>query len=200
MGKIYYLMGKSSTGKDTIKEELLADRKLGLTLIVPYTTRPIRDGEQEGREYFFITDERARELQAAGKIVEMREYQTVHGPWKYMFVNENLDLQSRDYLAVGTVEAYVKVRDFFGADKVVPLYVFVEAGERLQRALDRERTHANPKYAEMCRRFLADEADFDDEHLKAAGLIREDGSTLNFFENRDLTSCVNAIKEHIDHG
>ena len=197
MGKLFYLMGKSSTGKDTIKQALLADPELQLTLVVPYTTRPIRDGEKEGREYHFITDRRAEELLAEGKIVEMRVYHTVHGPWRYMFVNEGIDFEKGDLLAVGTVEAYVKVRDFFGQDLVEPLYVYVEAGERLQRALDRERQHKNPKYAEMCRRFLADEADFDEEHLRAAGIIAEDGSLVSSFENQDFDRCVEAIKEHI---
>ena len=56
MGKIICLMGKSSTGKDTIFKELLAEDALGLKTIVPYTTRPIRAGEKNGREYFFASE------------------------------------------------------------------------------------------------------------------------------------------------
>ena len=52
MGKIVYLMGKSSTGKDTIFKKLLEDKSLALKNIVPYTTRPIRGGEKDGQEYF----------------------------------------------------------------------------------------------------------------------------------------------------
>ncbi len=52
MGKIICLMGKSSTGKDTIFKSLLSDKDLGLKKIVPYTTRPIRAGERNGVEYF----------------------------------------------------------------------------------------------------------------------------------------------------
>ena len=50
MGKMVYLMGKSSTGKDTIYRELLKSSSLQLKKIVPYTTRPMRAGEKEGRE------------------------------------------------------------------------------------------------------------------------------------------------------
>ena len=57
MGKIFCLMGKSSTGKDTIYKRLLEDQELGLQRIVPYTTRPIREGEQEGVEYHFVSEE-----------------------------------------------------------------------------------------------------------------------------------------------
>ena len=52
MGKIYYLMGKSASGKDHIYENLIQETALDLKPFVLYTTRPIRSGEQDGREYF----------------------------------------------------------------------------------------------------------------------------------------------------
>ena len=48
MGKIICLMGKSSSGKDTIYKNLMEDKSLGLRKLIPYTTRPMREGEQEG--------------------------------------------------------------------------------------------------------------------------------------------------------
>ena len=48
MGKIVYLMGKSSTGKDTIYKRLLDEMSQRLHRIVPYTTRPIRLKEKNG--------------------------------------------------------------------------------------------------------------------------------------------------------
>ena len=53
MGKIFYIMGKSATGKDHLYEALAGREELRLNPIVLYTTRPIRSGEQNGREYFF---------------------------------------------------------------------------------------------------------------------------------------------------
>ena len=44
MGKIFYIMGKSSSGKDTIYKKLLGDRELELRNIILYTTRPMRQG------------------------------------------------------------------------------------------------------------------------------------------------------------
>ena len=194
---IYYLIGKSASGKDSILAALLQDQTLKLNEIVQYTTRPIRDGETEGREYHFITVKKMRAFEEAGKIVECRTYHTVHGDWHYMMIDDGqVDLAKKDYAAVGTVESYKKVKEYYG-DAVVPIYVYVETGERLQRALDRERQHANPKYAEMCRRFLADEADFDDAHLMDAGLLREDGTYVNAFENDNFTACVQAVREWI---
>ena len=49
MGKIFYIMGKSSSGKDSIYRQLEKDQELGLKRLVIYTTRPIRDGEVNGR-------------------------------------------------------------------------------------------------------------------------------------------------------
>ena len=53
MGKIYCMMGKSSTGKDTLYKMLLEDGALSLKKIIPYTTRPMRRGETDGVEYYF---------------------------------------------------------------------------------------------------------------------------------------------------
>lgn len=58
-----------------------------------------------------------------------------------------IDLGSDDYFMIGTLESYEGTRNYFGADVLVPLYIEVEDGERLQRALDRERQQTEPKYA-----------------------------------------------------
>ena len=129
-----------------------------------------------------------------GRIIELREYQTVHGPWQYMMVDDGtIDLAAQDYAAVGTVASYAMVRDYFGEDRVVPFFIDLDPGERLQRALDRERQHDRPKYAEMCRRFLADEKDFSEENLMAAGLMKN-GKIRNRFENISSEETVRKIR------
>ena len=155
MGKIFCIIGKSSTGKDTIYRFLLEQKELKLKKIVTYTTRPMRAGEQDGVEYFFCDDKRAEELEAAGKVIELRAYHTIYGVWKYC-----------------TVEQYLKLREYYGKENVVPIYIEVEDGERLERAIARERQQVTPKYEEMCRRFLADAADFSEEKLKEAQITR----------------------------
>ena len=90
---------------------------------------------------------------------------TVHGIWKYFTVDDGqIDLEQGDYLLIGTLETYEKIREYYGAEHLVPIYIEVEDGERLARALERERRQAVPKYKEMCRRFLADEEDFCEEN------------------------------------
>ncbi len=169
MGSIYCIMGKSSSGKDTIFKLLLGRDDLQLKRIVSYTTRPIRSNEKPGEEYNYVSIEEKDALVASGKVIELRKYDTVHGPWFYFTVDDGkIDLEKDDYLVIGTVESFVKIRDYYGSDKVMPIYIEVDDGLRLSRALDRERQQAQPKYEEMCRRFLADQQDFSEENLKAA--------------------------------
>lgn len=193
MGKIYCLLGKSSSGKDTLFKMLLEESGLALKTIVPYTTRPIRVGEQEGVEYHFVTEETQKKLEAEGKIIELRAYDTICGIWKYFTVDDGqIDLATDNYLVIGTLESYVKMRDYFGAEKLVPLYVEVEDGERLLRALTRERAQKEPNYAELCRRFLADSVDFSAERLKAAGICRWFENTEKNATCRELVSYIKA--------
>lgn len=190
MGKIFCLMGKSSSGKDTIYKKLLEQKDFPLFPIIPCTTRPIRKGETPGVEYHFYTEAELQKLIEDGKVIELRSYYTVHGIWKYFTSNEHIDLTCHDYFIIGTLESYQKMKTYFGKDHIVPLYLFVDDGVRLQRALDRERSEEHPRYAEMCRRFLADEQDFSEERLKAAEI-------QTVFYNQDLSKATKELYAYI---
>lgn len=193
MGKIYYIIGKSSSGKDTIFKELLV-RIPQLKRVVPYTTRPVREGEKNGVEYFFTDEEQVQKLEQAGRIIELRAYDTACGVWKYFTADDGqIDLEAGNYLMIGTLEAYEKMIQYYGAEKIIPLYIEVEDGERLSRALARERQQAQPKYKELCRRFLADEEDFSEEKLGRLGIDRR-------FCNEDIEHCLGEITEVIYNG
>lgn len=192
MGKIFYIMGKSASGKDTIYEQVLRREELQLQRLVLYTTRPIRENEMEGVEYHFVGEEKLQEFLQAGKVIELREYHTMHGIWKYFTVDdEYMDLDGKNYLAIGTLESYEKMKNYYGEARVVPLYIEVEDGRRLERALQRERGQSVPKYEEMCRRFLADQQDFSEEKLQQAGIEKR------FYNNTVLEDCINAVAEQI---
>ena len=191
MGKIFCVMGKSATGKDTIYQKLLNESKLDLKRIIPYTTRPIREGEVEGREYHFCTEKDVQRLDQENRIVELRAYNTVYGVWKYFTVDDgNIQLDKENYLLIGTLEAYTKIRDYFGVDKVLPIYIEVEDGERLLRAIAREKSQDVPKYEEMCRRFLADAKDFSEDNLKAAGIEKR-------FVNVNLSETIANVEQYV---
>ena len=160
-----------------------------------YTTRPIRSGEQDGREYYFVGEARLKELEAEGKVIEHRVYQTVHGPWHYFTVDDGqiAPADAQDYLMIDTLEGYLQLREYFGAAYVVPLYVEVEDGLRLSRALERERGQQQPKYAELCRRFLADEEDFAPGKLEEAGVFAR-------YSNEDWEECIAKLAAVIKGG
>lgn len=192
MGKIFYVMGKSSSGKDTVYEALLHRRNLNLNKIVLYTTRPVRAGETDGLQYHFVSEEKLQELLAEGKVIELRKYNTVCGVWKYFTVDdENIDLKEKDYLAIGTLESCKQLKDYYGEEAIVPLYIEVEDGIRLERALNRERQQENPNYEELCRRFLADGADFSKEKLERAKILK------TFYNNGEIGICIEEIARFI---
>lgn len=191
MGKMLYLMGKSSTGKDTVYRKLMEWKRVELKRIVPYTTRPIRVGEEEGKEYHFTDNAGYEALVKQGKVIEFRAYHTYHGLWRYFTVDDGeIDLKVNNYLIIGTLESYVKTAQYFGKDKVVPILLELDDGVRLQRALNRERRQENPRYEEMCRRYLADAEDFSEKNMKEAGISKR-------FLNDDLEKCISEIKEYV---
>lgn len=190
MGKIYCFMGKSSSGKDTVFQ-LVSKRLPDLKPVVPYTTRPMRVGEQDGETYFFITPAQLEGYEKEGRVIEVRHYNTVQGIWSYATIDDGqIALADSSYLMITTLEAYGKVVAYYGQEHVVPLFITVEDGVRLQRAMEREKRQEKPDYVELCRRFLADHGDFSEEKLTAAGIEKR-------YENIDLETCVAEIIKEI---
>ena len=191
MGKIYCIMGKSASGKDTIYKELLKQDKVKLQTLVTYTTRPIREGERDGVEYFFSNEEELENFKSQNKVIEIHEYHTMHGVWKYFTVDDGrLNLENHSYIFIGTLESYLRLRDYYGKSVLVPIYINLDDGLRLTRALQREQQQDNPKYAELCRRYLADEEDFSKDKLADADVLMQ-------FENDNLESVLDQIVEYM---
>ena len=191
MGKIFYIMGKSASGKDRIYSLLEDQRELKLKTLVLYATRPIRDGEENGKNYYFVSDEKLNEFRKNGNVIEERSYHTVYGIWTYFTADDGqVNLTESDYLGIGTLESFMKLKMYYGENAVCPVYIQVEDGERLSRALKREKEQENPKYEEMCRRFIADQSDFSEENIQSAGIEKR-------FQNKDLDICVKEIVNYI---
>ena len=104
---------------------------------------------------------------------------------------DRLFWQKVDYLMIGTLEAYEQIRAYFGAEHVCPIYVEVDDGVRLQRALERERSQEQPKYAEMCRRFWQTSRIFRGKSEKA--------EITKHFLNKDLDQVTQEIASYIDN-
>ncbi len=192
MGRKYYLLGKSATGKETLDKEILK-RRPKLRTVTMYTTRPIREGETDGVEYFFTDREELERQLASGKVIESRTYQTIAGPWTYYTVDDGqFDVaDDESCLMIGTLESYEKMCAYFEAGKMVPVYIEVPDGIRLLRAVKREENQKKPNYREVCRRYLADEKDFSEENLERLGITKR-------YQNTDMEMCVEEILRDLD--
>ncbi|MDE5764724.1 MAG: guanylate kinase [Ruminococcus sp.] len=188
MRRIFYIIGKSSSGKDTIYKELL--KKLDLRPIVLYTTRPMRENEIQGREYNFTDFENFYKMKSAGKVIEERIYNTIYGEWAY-FTAEGSINSEYDYIGIGTLESYLKLLGRYGKE-LVPVYIETADDIRLIRAIERERMESIPKYTEMCRRFIADTQDFSEDNLRKAGIKHRFGN------NGKIEACISEILEYIE--
>ncbi len=193
MNKLICLMGKSCTGKDTIYKKLLQDPELDIRVLKPCTTRPRRLNEKEGIEYNFVSEEEYESFKNSGMILEERSYDTACGIWRYFTLKDKELMESDDtYIYIGTLEAYDSLKNGLGEEKLIPVYIEVNDSIRIDRAVHREKKQAEPKFTEMCRRFIADTEDFSEDKLKAAGI-----SPDSRFNNEVLEECLSDIKAYI---
>ncbi len=165
MSRIYCIVGPSAVGKDTFYKELLSVRGDRLTPVIPSTTRPMRTGEVNGVDYHFVTMDELAALEAEGRVIEKREYHTTQGLWVYFTMKFDLAAQ-RDYVLISTLEGAERLQAYYGADHVTVVFLRLDAGVRLSRSIAREMRQKHPDYAEICRRFLADEQDFAPERVE----------------------------------
>lgn len=191
--KIYVLIGKSATGKDTLYRKLLEDIRINFIPIITYTTRPIRKGEQNGVEYFFKTKEEYKKT-LKKNIIEERCYRTVYGDWYYYMVkDEQIDINSDNkYILIGTLPTFLALKKYYGEENIIPLYIEVDDDIRLIRAIKREKQQKEPKYEELCRRFLADAKDFTDEELSKAKVSKK-------YNNFNIKECIEEIIDDINN-
>ena len=167
---LYVFMGKSATGKDTLFDETLK-RHPELKKLVTYTTRPIREGERDGDEYFFTDEDVLKDLEDKGRVIEVRKYDTAKGAWYYFTAADPSYLEDdSDYCLISTLEGYLKLRAYFGEKTVKPIYIEVSDITRIERSVGREKKEKTPCIAEVCRRYLADEEDFAEEKLELNGI------------------------------
>ncbi len=180
-------MGKSATGKDTVYKRLLERFEGRFKNVVMYTTRPIRAGEKNGVEYYFVTIPEKEKMLADGKVLEIRLYNTCYGPWWYFTADDGqIDLSTGDYMMITTLGGYENIRNCFGADNVIPIYTDIDNYTRLHRAVERENKQKVPNFSEVCRRYLADEEDFRESELERLGVTKR-------FINDDLNRCLEEI-------
>lgn len=202
MIKLIYIMGKSSTGKDTIKTELFRRLKIenfSIRELILYTTREKRVNELEGVDYYFVKEDEYQSMLNKGEIVESRTYNKVQGMVRYFTVLDKKIMEPcLDYVvSIGTLESYNNIRNYIAENrdiniKILPVYLEVENKKRYDRAMKREEKEPleSRNYDEVNRRYQADEADFSEEKLRELDInIR--------FENDNIENTINSIFRYV---
>ena len=148
--KIIAICGKSASGKETLLHMIM--NNTSLHELVSCTTRPPREGEVDGVNYFFITLEEFAHKDCMGEMLEVSHFRD----WYYGTTIDGLDA---DKINVGVFNPQGIV-SLMRDDRVELYVVLVQASDkcRLIRSLKRE---INPDVDEIVRRYLADKADFE---------------------------------------
>ena len=168
MNRIFCLLGKTGAGKDTLFNSVISDPDIDISPVITCTTRPRRVDEIDGINYRFMTEEEMNRLEAEGGILERRTYSTVNGLWHY-FTAVSAIPKNGDSIIITTPAALKMLSAKMCAswtDRIVAVMLETDARVRLLRSIERESREAAPNYAEVCRRFYSDEADFKDFDIK----------------------------------
>lgn len=191
---IFFIMGKSGTGKSTIYEELLNIFGTELQPIVSHTTRPMRSGEENGKDYIFDSKEDYFELLKTKDIIESREYQVMTNSgsdtWYYCTVNDSQFSPTANLICIGTPTSYKSFVKKFGERAVCTIFIDVpDTNEQFIRMVKRERTMDTPNYKELCRRFLND-SEYSHDVIEECNIQR-------VFYNTNLVDCISSIERFI---
>lgn len=158
---IVILVGKSCSGKDSIRKEL---EKIGYNNIVSYTTRDRRGGEINGVDYWFVNNKEFNKMINDGKLLEYRIYDTVFGEWFYGVGYEEINkvIGKKDGVLILELKGAKKFIEHYGKNNCCVVYVKSSKEIREQRAKKR----GSFSEAEWNRRLKTDDIDFSNENLE----------------------------------
>lgn len=174
--KVIALFGKSGSGKDTISEWMVNNIE-NTHKIISCTTRPKRQNEEEGKDYYFLTDE-----DFAEKIVkdEMLEATCFRGN----FYGTPLNSLNPEKINIGVFDCF-GVQSLLDDSRleVIPVYIFAPDKTRLIRSLQRENI---PNCHEICQRFFTDEEDFKNIEFDFEVFLNEDSNNCDFSSIKEV--------------
>ena len=181
--KILVISGFSGAGKDTIAK--LINKNTGYNFFVSHSTRPMRPGESQGDQYYFISDNEMCTMAFNKELIEGRCYKSIYGNWFYAAHKDQIK-QDKPYVVVLDVLGYREVKKHFG-DRVVGIFIHVDDNTRLERAKSRKDFNIE----EWNRRLNDDNTQFSfDTIIKEYNYI---------IDNIDLNSAMNRINEIISN-
>lgn len=157
--KIIAIMGQAGAGKDSFVNAIIKGNYLSLAKpIISCTTRPIRENEQDGVNYHYLTNEEFAEQVVNGEMLEA----TVFNNWCYGTSTKNLDKNAIN-LGVFNPEGVEILRGYDNIDLIV-IYIVADDKVRLLRQLNREE---HPDCNEIVRRFGTDKQDFKETRINS---------------------------------
>ena len=192
--KIFALLGYMGVGKDTILKQVLKDMD-DVKPIISTTTRPMRKGETEGVEYYFIDD--TEFFRRGTDFVEQRIYHTKvkengvekEATWRYGI--ERAELEKDDYLIVIVDSVgYKELKNYVGNNKIVPIFISAPQEELKARALAR-----GDLEAEIDRRLKDDYERFMDFRVRT---VYHEVKNTNGRLEEAIKEVENIITKHIN--
>lgn len=157
MKKVVAICGKSGAGKDTLVNGLNEQHMLGnyyINKIISCTTRPKRDYEVNGKDYFFIDPILYYNNLNQDRFIEGCEF----NGWFYGTLNNSIKQGNFINVGIFNLNGIFILQENPNID-LLTFYLNVDPITRLTRLIQREN---NPNYKEIFRRFLKDEKDFID--------------------------------------
>ena len=157
MTTIHIICGKSGSGKDTVTKELLNRFNDKLIFDVGYTSRPMRDGEVDGVDYFF----RPFKDVPTSDLVEWRAYQVCDGIYWHYWHTKIKNPEVNDILTITTPDTIEKYAKTYGVENIRVYEIVCSPEVLFLRMSSREMHKTSPNYAELCRRYLSDIDDWN---------------------------------------
>lgn len=161
MGKIFVIMGKSSTGKDSLLNLMVEQ---GYKRVVSHCSRPKRSNEIANRDYHFVKYQQMVDMIDNNEFVETRSYNVVDNQiWLYGISKNEIDLNSdNNYISVVDGQGFKTLREYYGKENVIGIYLWISNRERLLRSLNRCKLD-DKAVLEIIRRFKDDDEVFTKE-------------------------------------
>ena len=186
MKYIIAIIGKAGAGKDTIQDMLCQQHK-EYHKIVSCTTRPKRENEIEGINYYYLNNEEFAQKVINGDMLEA----TYFNGWHYgTSKNSLVDGINIGVFNPGGYDCLIQMPE--DEVKLIGFYIIASDKTRMLRQLNREQF---PDVHEIVRRFQADEEDFEDlETAPAINVIINDNQNI-----QDVVDEINTIIQDLVH-
>lgn len=178
-GKIIIISGPSGVGKKTIIDQIIDDKDLNLSYSVSMTTRPSRESEVDGVDYFFVSEEEFQTAIENNELLEWAEFaNNKYGtPIKNLY---KMIEQKKNVILEIEVEGATKVKDILKREEYVSIFIVPPSIRELKRRLKKRDTETKDKIKKRIKRAkveikLVNEYDFqvlNDDAKVAAEKLR----------------------------